>query len=301
MEKPLYVLIMAGGEGTRFYPVSTPERPKQFLSFFGGRTFIQQTYDRILPIAHPARIIVATNSRYTKLVRSQLPAILSSNIIPEPFKKNTAPSIAYAARMIIEAEEDAVMLVLPSDHLIEKEEEFRKVIERAIYVASEREVLVTLGIRPTWPADCYGYLRLGKMIEDDVEGRHAYIVDAFVEKPSVAVAEGYLKDGNYLWNSGMFVWQAHFILSEIKNHLPSLYALADKYVPKKRIKKFFEEAESISIDYGVMERSDRVVTLPCDIGWHDVGTWEGLYNIVQKGNFKLDPRVEEAMRAQLRL
>lgn len=300
MNKHLYILIMAGGEGERFYPLSTPEHPKQFLSFWGGRTFIQQTYDRISHLAPAGNIYVATNKRYVGLVAKQLPDIPVKNIIGEPLKKNTAPCIVYTSRIISENDKDAVMVVLPSDHVIGKEKEFRLVIKRAVYIATARDVLVTLGIKPTWAADCYGYIKTGKMIEDDPDGKwDAFIVDKFVEKPSIAIAQEYIDDGSYLWNSGMFIWKAAFIMKEIEKYLPQMKALADKYVKGSEIKKFFDEVESISIDYGVMERSERVVTVPCSIGWSDIGTWQSLYNLSKSMDIELEPHVKRLMEEQL--
>lgn len=300
MDDHLYILIMAGGEGTRFYPLSTPERPKQFLSFWGDRTFIQQTFDRISDMVPASNIYVATNKKYVGLVKSQLPDIPMKNIIGEPRKRNTAPCIAYAARIISEGDKDAVMVVLPSDHMISKEREFRKVIDRAVYIATTRDVLVTLGIQPTWAADCYGYIKMGRMIEDDPDGKwHAHIVDSFIEKPSVAKAQGYVSEGSYVWNSGMFIWKAAFILKEIEAHLPQIKPLLDRYVKKSQIRRFFHEVEPISIDYGVMERSDRVVTVPCSIGWTDIGTWQSLYNLARSARIELEPHVEKVMEEQL--
>lgn len=296
MNNNLYILIMAGGEGVRFFPVSTPEKPKQFLSFWGDRTFLQQTYDRFTDMVPSANVYVATNSKYIDLVKEQLPDIPIENIIGEPEKRNTAPCIAYATKIISEKNKHAVVAVLPSDHVITKLEDFKNAIKRAVYVATEREVLVTLGIKPTWPADCYGYIKSDKMIEDDPDGQwHAFIVDSFIEKPSVAKAQYYMEDQRYHWNSGMFVWQAELILKEIKRYLPKMYTHLEEFAPERDICGFFSAVESISIDYGVMERSERVVTIPCDIGWSDIGTWQSLYNLTKETDIKLDSRIEHIM------
>lgn len=300
MDKHLYILIMAGGEGVRFYPLSTPEKPKQFLSFWGGRTFIQQTYDRISNLVPSSNIYIATNKRYVRHVKRQLPDIPIRNIIGEPEKKNTAPCIAYASTVISERDREAVMVVLPSDHVITDEREFRKIIERAVYIAIARDVLVTLGIRPTWPSDCYGYIRMGQMIEDDPDGQwHVNIVDEFIEKPSVHKAEMYVRDDRFVWNSGMFIWKVSLILAEIERHLPAMRRLLDKYLDRSEIGDFFHEVEGISIDYGVMEKSRRVVTIPCNIGWSDIGTWESLYNLTRSEKIRLDPHIEKVMTEQL--
>lgn len=301
MNHNLYVLIMAGGEGTRFYPVSTPEKPKQFLSFWGERTFIQQTYDRIETLVPASNIYVATNQKYVGLVKNQLPNIPIKNIIGEPEKKNTAPCIAYVSKIIADKDKKAVVLVLPSDHVISREKEFRKIVERGIYIATVRDVLVTLGIKPTWPADCYGYIKLDKMIEDDPDGKwHAYTVDRFVEKPSVATAQEFIDDGGYVWNSGIFIWKAELILNEIKKYIPEMTKMLEKYSVNGGIKNFFKHVKSISIDYGVMEQSKRVVTVPCNIGWSDIGTWQSLYNLAKNEVIKLAPHIEDIMIEQLR-
>ena len=199
MNKNLYILIMAGGEGTRFYPVSTPEKPKQFLNFWGDRTFIQQTCDRVQDLVPIENVYIATNQKYVDLAKKQLPNIPEDNIIGEPEKKNTAPCIAYVSKIIYEQNKDAVILVLPSDHMITKELEFKMVIERGVYIAASRDALVTLGIRPTWAADCYGYIKMARMIEDDPNGKwHAFTVERFIEKPSVAIAQKYIEEGNYV-------------------------------------------------------------------------------------------------------
>ncbi|MBU4485105.1 mannose-1-phosphate guanylyltransferase [bacterium] len=300
MNSHLYVLIMAGGEGTRFFPVSTPEKPKQFLSFWGDRTFIQQTHDRVGSLTKAENIYIATNERYVDLVKEQLPLIPRNNIIGEPLKKNTAPCIAFVCNLIAQKDPEAVVLVLPSDHVIEKKKEFLHVINRGVAIATEREVLLTLGIRPTWAADCYGYIRAGNMIEDDADGRWpAYVVSQFVEKPAIAVAQKYMDEGGYFWNSGMFMWQASFVLDELAKYLPKMHTLLKRYSKIESLNDFFMEADSISIDYGIMERSERVVTIPCDLGWADVGTWQSLYNLVKYGDIELDPYIQEVMEKQL--
>lgn len=297
-----YILIMAGGEGTRFYPLSTPERPKQFVDFFGGRTVLQHTYDRIKDLVSVENVFIATNERYINLVESQLPEIPSDNIIGETAKKNTGPCIAYASKIIAKRDPDAMMLILPSDHIIKDEAQFREVVEKAINIANEREILVTLGIKPNWAADCYGYIKMGRLVEDDSAARwNVYTVDSFIEKPSIEIAQRFIDDGTYVWNSGMFIWKASLILSEIKKHLPEMSMLLKKYDGDISVRKFFNEVESISIDYGIMERSKRVATIPCDIGWSDIGTWQSLYNLAKSELITLEPNIERVMKEQLGL
>lgn len=300
MNKHHYILIMAGGEGTRFHPVSTPEKPKQFLSFWGERTFIQQTYARVAGLVPNENIFVATNERYVDLVHEQLPSILTENIIGEPLKKNTAPCIAFASKMIFERDRNAVMAVLPSDQVITKEDLFQAILKGAQYLASVQDFIVTLGIEPTWPADCYGYIKMGQVKENDRDNKwHAHCVSAFVEKPSVTKAGEYLCEGDYVWNSGIFVWKASLILDEIGKYIPQMKQTLGKCKELSQIRSFFETVESISIDYGVMEKSKKVVTIPCNIGWSDIGTWQSLYNLSKSRSIRLEPNINKIMLQQL--
>jgi len=289
----VYILIMAGGEGTRFYPVSTPEKPKQFLSFWGERTFIQQTYNRVVGFIDPDRIYVATNSKYVSIVQEQLPLIPDSNIIGETEKKNTAPCIVYTTKLIYERDPNAVIVVLPSDHVINKDQKFQETLSAAINIAKNKDVLVTLGIEPAWAADCYGYI---KLINSSVK-RAYYEVDRFVEKPSVHIARDYLDAGDYVWNSGMFIWRASVIFKEAEVLMPELIRALNE---TSSVASFFNRAESISIDYGIMEKSNKVVTIPCNIGWSDVGTWEGLYNLSRSSSLELAPDIEDVMMNKIR-
>lgn len=279
-----YALILAGGEGTRFAPMSTPERPKQFLALVGNKSLIRQTADRIQPVISAQRSWVATNDRYLALVSEHLPDMPTDHIIGETQKKNTAPAIALAAMCLHRQDPNAVMVVLPSDHVILNESEFLTVLQRAIHAATQSDVLVTLGITPEWASPSYGYIEQGTALPEGM-----FRVKRFVEKPDVATAQTYLKAGTYTWNSGMFVWRTAVILDEIKRHLPKMSELLNSLhwegvtPSRSEIARYFEAVDSISIDYGIMEKSDRVVMTPANMGWNDVGTWDSLKALVSTG------------------
>lgn len=294
----VYILIMAGGEGTRFAPLSTPDRPKQFLSFLGEGSFLQQTCRRVAGVVPAERILVATNERYEEMVRAQLPDLPVDNIVGEPEKKNTAPCIAYAARLIEERDPHAVMVVLPSDHVILHQERFEAVVRYGVRVARERDRLVTLGIRPDWPSSDYGYIRSkGCFVPGEIV---AFDVDAFVEKPDLATARRYVDAGDYYWNSGMFLWTVERIGAEVAANLPQMHrSLAQFEAGSGFRRRFFSEVQAVSIDYGILEKSRNVLVIPCDLGWSDVGTWEGLYRLSRSAEMAIAPAVMKVMRQEL--
>ena len=278
----LCALIMAGGKGTRFWPLSTEEKPKQFLNLIGEETMIQMTVNRIKPIIPIERVFVCTGEMYVDLVKEQLPELPEQNIIVEPEGRNTAPCIALSAFVIKKYYKDANMIVLPSDHLISDEDEFRNVIKNADeFVKENKEAIITLGMEPTRPETGYGYIRYGK--DEKVINNHKVIkVDAFVEKPNKEKAEAYIKEGNYLWNGGMFLWSADNILNQIEKYSNDTYkALKDiEIVDNEEIQELinnnYHKTEAISIDYAVMEKSDSIYVVPSRFGWDDVGSWEAL-------------------------
>ena len=278
----LCALIMAGGKGTRFWPLSTEEKPKQFLNLIGEETMIQMTVNRITPIIPIERVFVCTGEMYVDLVKEQLPELPEQNIIIEPEGRNTAPCIALSAFVIKKYYKDANMIVLPSDHLISDEDEFRNVIKNADeFVKENKEAIITLGMEPTRAETGYGYIRYGKD-EKEINNHKVIKVDAFVEKPNKEKAKAYIKEGNYLWNGGMFLWSADNILNQIEKYSNDTYkALKDiETVANEEIQELinnnYHKTEAISIDYAVMEKSDSIYVVPSKFGWDDVGSWEAL-------------------------
>ena len=278
----LCALIMAGGKGTRFWPLSTEEKPKQFLNLIGEETMIQMTVNRIKPIIPIERVFVCTGEMYVDLVKEQLPELPKENIIVEPEGRNTAPCIALSAFVIKKYYKDANMIVLPSDHLISDEDEFRNVIKNADeFVRENKEAIITLGMEPTRAETGYGYIRYGSD-ENQINNHKVIKVDAFVEKPNKEKAKAYIKEGNYLWNGGMFLWSADNILNQIEKYSNDTYeALKDiEIVANEEIQELinnnYHKTEAISIDYAVMEKSDSIYVVPSRFGWDDVGSWEAL-------------------------
>ena len=287
----LCALIMAGGKGTRFWPLSTEEKPKQFLNLIGDETMIQMTVNRIKPIIPIERIFVCTGEMYVDLVKEQLPELPERNIVIEPEGRNTAPCIALSAFIIKKYYEDATMVVLPSDHLISNEEEFRSIVNDADeFVKKNENAIITLGMKPSRAETGYGYINLGEW-KNSLNSHEVIKVKAFVEKPNKEKAEEYLKDGSYLWNGGMFIWSAKNILEQIKkysldtyNALKDIEDIDERWL-KYLIKSQYSEAEAISIDYAVMEKSDDIYVIPSDFGWDDVGSWEALDRYREKDSF----------------
>lgn len=272
-------LIMAGGKGERFWPKSRQHLPKQFLCLTGNqRTMIQNTVDRILPLVQLEDIYIVTNRDYKSLVMEQLPGIPEENILCEPMGKNTAPCIGLGAVHMRRKYGDAMMLVLPSDHLISQPRLFRSVLQNGMKVAEETGAVVTLGISPTSPDTGYGYIQYDT---DPVKAWGAgYHVMRFVEKPNVTLARQYVDSGDYLWNSGMFIWKVSTILDKMAQYLPGNYALLQGIeqaigTPQQEevLVEQFGKMQSISIDYGVMERTKDIYILPASFGWDDVGSW----------------------------
>lgn len=281
----LCALIMAGGKGTRFWPLSTEEKPKQFLNLIGEKTMIQMTVDRIKPIVPIERIFISTGQMYVDLVKEQLPELPEKNIIVEPEGRNTAPCIALSAFVINRYYNDATMVVLPSDHLIKDENEFRDIIGNADkFIKKKQESIITLGMQPSRPETGYGYIKYS-FDEDKIDklDNHRVIkVDEFVEKPNKEKAELYISEGNYLWNGGMFLWNINNILNQIKQYSPKTYNALEKVESveesklQETINNSYKFTESISIDYAVLEKSNDIYVIPSDFGWDDVGSWEAL-------------------------
>ncbi|MEZ5012445.1 MAG: mannose-1-phosphate guanylyltransferase [Bacteroidales bacterium] len=276
-----YIVIMAGGIGTRFWPLSRDSKPKQFLDILNtGSTLLQDTVKRFEGLCPAENILIVTNEDHIDLVKSQvdLPA---ANILAEPMRRNTAPCIAYAAFTVYSRNPDALMVVSPADHLIKDEKKVRTVIEEAFGFVSSRDVLLTLGMRPDRPETGYGYIQAN--VKKPVSGfRNLMKVKTFTEKPDREMAEVFLESGDFYWNSGIFIWSARQIISAFEAHLPDIYTTFDEYREyiggkdeDKVIGRVYSECSSISIDYGIMEKADNVFVKCTDFGWSDLGTCSG--------------------------
>lgn len=278
-----HVVIMAGGIGSRFWPMSTPECPKQFIDVMGcGKTMIQATVERFAPLCPMANFWVVTGAAYVDIVREQLPDIPAENILAEPCARNTAPCIAYACWKIRTKDENANIVVTPSDALVIDAVEFRRVIARALEFTSSGRRIVTVGITPTRPETGYGYIQCEAGSADPIRP-----VASFREKPSLDVARTYLEAGNYLWNAGIFVWNVSTIVESIRSYVPDLAQKMDSMAESfgtpaetDKVAEIFPTCEKISIDYAVMEKADYIYTIPGDFGWSDVGTWGSLRTLL---------------------
>lgn len=280
--RQINAVILAGGSGSRLWPMSRQNLPKQFLALDGDATLLQTTIDRLSPTIAAANVLIITQEAHAK--GEAYHALLPYQSLFEPIGRNTAPAIALAAAYLTANGADPIMVVLPSDHIIKDKEGFRVHLDIAIK-AAESGKLVTFGIQPTRPDTGFGYIRA-----HHVDGEQVYAVDRFTEKPDLASAEAFLREGNYYWNSGMFVWRASVILAEMQQHLPAVYQVVQNILAESRdmstfqqaVEKHFATMPSISIDYGVLEKSDSVSLIPCDIGWNDVGSWQALFEISDK-------------------
>lgn len=289
MNKNQYCVIMAGGIGTRFWPMSRTSHPKQFIDILGtGQTLLQQTYCRFNKIIRKENIYIVTNEQYKKLVTAQLPEIDEAQIVCEPSRRNTAPCIAYASYKIFCTNPDANIVVAPSDHIILKEESFLEIINSALKATAANDWLLTLGIKPSRPDTGYGYIQFNESITCQKDKRIKK-VKTFTEKPVLEMAKQFLKSGDFLWNSGIFIWKAKNIIDAFEKYVPEISSLfrdgIKKYnTPKEEqfIKETYAVCKSISIDYAVMEQADNVYVLQSDFGWSDLGTWGSLYETRKK-------------------
>ena len=303
---PRVAVIMAGGQGERFWPQSRRDMPKQFLSLTGdGKTLFQLTVERMRQLCRTEDIFVVTNARYCDIVLRQEPQLPRENILCEPCPKNTAPALAFAAGVAAARYGDAVLLVVPSDHVIANQRLFADILREAADFAEASESLVTLGITPTYPETGYGYIRFGEKAAPDGPG--VYKVDAFVEKPALSTAKEYLESGNYLWNSGMFVWRASTFAAGLAAHCPPAAALLSAIRQadgrpdfEQTLGELFAQAEGISIDYALMEKADNIYTIPSSFAWNDVGSWNAIGTINPAdpdGNVLLGSVIAEDCRA----
>ncbi|MDX5423056.1 MAG: mannose-1-phosphate guanylyltransferase [Hymenobacteraceae bacterium] len=285
MDNNTYVVIMAGGIGSRFWPFSRTNYPKQFHDVLGiGESMLQMTAKRFQDICPPENVFVVTNKDYEDLVKQQLPHLSDNQILLEPIGRNTAPCIAYASYKIAQLNPEANLVVTPSDHVVLKQEVFTSVIKEAVYAASQDDVLITLGITPSRPDTGYGYIQY---IND--ESQHIKKVKTFTEKPNLELAQMFLDSGDFVWNSGIFIWSAQSILKAFHQHLPEITEIFDEGVEKYNtpqeqdfITRAYSHCRNVSIDYGIMEKVDNVYVLLADIGWSDLGTWNSLYTINEK-------------------
>jgi len=288
-----YVIIMAGGVGSRFWPLSRRERPKQFLDIVGsGETLIQQTYRRFKKSCPEKNIFIVTNAEHKDIVVQQL-GIDPTRVLGEPFRRNTAPCLAYGTFRILKENPDAVIAVTPADHLIIKEEKFTDVIQSCFDFAESNDALITLGIKPNRPETGYGYIQADQKKPAKGFG-NLLKVKTFTEKPNVDLAKVFIESGDFYWNSGIFIWNISAILSAFEKHMPDMYNVfnegRDLFGTKQELSfigKTYAECRSISIDYGIMEKADNVYVMCTDIGWSDLGTWSSLYehsSIDKKGN-----------------
>jgi len=278
-----YIIIMAGGVGSRFWPLSRREKPKQFLDILGtGETLIQQTFRRFRSVCPRENIFVVTSAGHTHLVEEQLD-IDPLNILSEPFRRNTAPCLAYGTFRILKEDPEAVITVTPADHLIVKEDKFSRVIRDAMTFATGNDALLTLGIKPDRPETGYGYIQADR--RKPVKGYDNLLkVKTFTEKPDIDLAKKFIQSGDFYWNSGIFIWNMKSILAAFEKHLPDMFTAFDegrKLFGTKQEKSFigrtYTTCRSISIDYGIMEKADNVYVMCTDIGWSDLGTWGSLY------------------------
>ena len=284
MSEHNYCVIMAGGIGARFWPMSRTSHPKQFIDILGtGETLIQQTFNRFVKICPAENIYIVTNEIYRDLIQEQIPQMAPEQILCEPSRRNTAPCVAYANYCILERDPEALVVVAPSDHIILKEDIFLNNITSAMQACSENDWLLTLGIKPSRPDTGYGYIQF---MDGDVYPKDPQIrkVKTFTEKPNLELAKTFLKCGDFLWNSGIFIWSLKSIMKAFSDHLPEVDVLFKKGIgkygtpdEKNFINKTYSVCKSISIDYGVMEKAANVYVLGSDFGWSDLGTWGSLY------------------------
>ena len=284
MNKNLYVVLMAGGVGVRFWPYSRNSKPKQFLDVLGtGKTLIQSTLERFLPICPIENIYVVTHEEHAGLVRQQLPQLSEDQILAEPMRKNTAACIAYASYKIYQKNAEAVIVVTPSDHLILKESEFRDIIKKAVDQAKAQDKLITLGIKPTRPETGYGY------IQYHTEKSFAKKVKTFTEKPELTLAKKFLESGDFVWNAGIFIWGAKAIIEAIHSYMPEMAEVFEEIktklgTPEEKalILAAYPQCKNISIDYGVMEKAKNVFVCLGDFSWSDLGSWASIHEISSK-------------------
>ncbi|HLF32888.1 MAG TPA: mannose-1-phosphate guanylyltransferase [Cyclobacteriaceae bacterium] len=285
MNNHFYVVIMAGGIGSRFWPYSRNNRPKQFLDVLGvGASLLQLTFRRFRNICPIENIYIVTSEAYENAVLEQIPEIFKDQVLLEPTRRNTAPCIAYASYKIRQKDPDAIMVVTPADHAIIKESEFIEVLKHGLQYAQDREILITLGIHPDRPETGYGYIQFHFDSENAIKK-----VKTFTEKPELELAKKFIESGDFVWNAGIFIWNVRTIIKAFEKHLPELAELFENITgdlnsekEKKAIQKVYSVIKIISIDYGIMEKADNVFVILTDVGWSDLGSWASLHDIKEK-------------------
>ena len=285
---PFFGVIMAGGRGSRFWPLSRERLPKQLLKLLGPRTLLQVTLERLKPLIPPERLLIVTGTEHARAIRRHCPELPRENVLVEPEGRNTAPCIGLAACEIARREEEAVMGVFPADHLIAKEGEFRRILKGAAgLLRSHPQALITFGMEPTHPATGYGYIKVGAEVAR-AWGHAVFAVESFVEKPDLATARRYVRSPRYLWNGGVFLWRVETIRRAFEAHMPELargLEAIDEALRRRdaarRLKAIYPALPAVSIDYGVMERAESVLVVPCDVGWSDVGSWKSLADVLE--------------------
>ncbi|MEQ1553594.1 MAG: mannose-1-phosphate guanylyltransferase [Ferruginibacter sp.] len=286
MEKNNYVAIMAGGIGSRFWPMSRTEMPKQFLDILNiGRTLIQSTYDRFEQFIPAQNIYVVTSAQYKEIVKKQLPNLPEQNILCEPSRKNTAPCIAYISYKLYQLNNEANLICAPADHLITETHSFIEICNKALQFTNQIKALLTLGIKPTNPNTGYGYIQY----ESLAAGENIFKVKLFTEKPDIELAKTFVASGDFLWNAGIFVWQVKNVIKAFEKYSPGLHEVFDTEKEhfntekeQEAIEKIYPLCTNISIDYAIMEKADNVYVLPSSFGWSDLGTWASAYNTFEK-------------------
>lgn len=284
MNEKLYVVLMAGGVGVRFWPYSRNRQPKQFLDVLGmGKSLLQATYERFLPLCDPQRIFVVTHEEHAQLVREQLPQLPETQILAEPMRKNTTPCIAYASYRIRKMDPQAVLVVSPADHLILNEAEFVKTVSQAVVYAASQDKLITIGITPTRPETGYGYIQY--------HASDAFLkkVKTFTEKPHLELAKKFIDSGDFVWNSGIFIWGVQAITGALKEHVPEIAEVFEEAYDsigtpqeKEAIARAYAQCKSISIDYAVMEKATNVYVCPASFTWSDLGSWGSMHEVSAK-------------------
>ena len=281
--KNVYCVIMAGGIGSRFWPLSRANKPKQFLDILGtGSSLIRQTFYRMLKVCDKENIFVVTGANFQKQVLEHIPEISPNQVLLEPMRRNTAPCIAFANTKIQSINKDAVVIVVPSDHLILEQDKFVETINSAIQFASENAALLTIGIKPTRPETGYGYIQTS--IRAEGYGKNLYKVKTFTEKPNLELAKVFIETGEFFWNSGIFVWSVNSIIDAFTQHLPDIQNSFNEIISylgtsdeASKIERVYSECRNISVDYGILEKASNVYVICSEFGWSDLGTWGSLY------------------------